>query len=46
MNYSSDVVIIGGADADLVDGCINGGTDGKGCSFEGSFNAFWFWRSF
>ena len=35
MKFSSDVVFIGGADGDLVDGGISGGFDGKGCSIEG-----------
>ena len=39
MKSSFDVVFIGGADGDLVDGVINGRFDGKGCSIEGSFNA-------
>ena len=46
MKSSSDVVFIGGAGGDLVDGAINGGFDGKGRSIEGSFNAFFFWSSF
>ena len=40
MKSSSDVLFIGGADDDVVNGSINGGFDGKGRSTEGSFNAF------
>ena len=40
MKSSSNVVFIGRADEDLVDGAINGGFDAKGCSIEGWFNAF------
>ena len=35
MKSSSNVVFIGGADGDLVDGAINGGFQGKGHSNEG-----------
>ena len=39
MNSSSDVVFIGGMGGDLVDGGINGRSDGEGRSIERSFNS-------
>ena len=38
MDSSSDVVFIGGMGGDLVDGGINGRSDGEGRSIERSFN--------